>query len=104
MDLEKLRKDVRSYLLAVDAEKLRDSLRAYLRELSNSEGQKQLAKRMGISDSWLNKYLCGQFPHLRAHRLRHLAEFVDRELARTKPTKAKPQTKERQQTCATTIP
>ena len=105
MDLEKLRNDVRSYLRAVDPEQLRDSLRAYLRVLSDREGQKQLAKRIGISDSWLNKYLCGQFPNLRSRRLRRLAEFVDRELSRNTPTKAESTHKtEQHQTCATTIP
>lgn len=98
--MENLRKDVRAYLQAVDIEKLRDGLRAFLRELSDREGQKRLAKRIGISHSWLNKFLCGQFPNLRAHRLRRLAQFVDRELEKNnRPKKADTSKVEREQLC-----
>jgi transcriptional regulator with XRE-family HTH domain len=63
----------------MDLEQLRDNVRAYLRERSREDmSQPELARKIGgVSASWLNKFLNGQFPDLSVRRLNRLAKWVE---------------------------
>jgi transcriptional regulator with XRE-family HTH domain len=59
-------------------EALRDDVRAYLR---GKRFQAEIAQQMGVSYSWLNKFINGQFPNLSAGRLEKLAKWVSADRA-----------------------
>lgn len=62
-------------LMPIDLEQLRDETRAYL--ASHPLTQTELADQIGISHSWLNKFLNGQYPNLGVPRLNMLVKWVD---------------------------
>jgi hypothetical protein len=59
----------------VDLEQLRDEVRAYL--ANHPDSQTDLADQIGISHSWLNKFINGQYPNLGVPRLNLLVKWVD---------------------------
>lgn len=65
----------------MDVNELRDDCRAYLKA---KRFQRKVAQKLGVSYSWLNKFINGQFDDLRAKRLNAIAEWVaqDRAAAR----------------------
>lgn len=60
-------------------EELREQIRAYLRNRNHEMNQDELAKAIGVSVSWLNKFLNGQFDDLRVGRLQRLADWVEQD-------------------------
>lgn len=63
--------------METDLESLRDEIRAYL--AGHPERQTNLAKLTGISHSWLNKFINGQFQNLSVPRLNDLAKWVEKD-------------------------
>lgn len=60
-------------------EDLREDCRAYLR---TKRFQAKIAKEIGVSYSWLNKFVNGQFPNLAAGRLEKVAQWVKADRAK----------------------
>jgi transcriptional regulator with XRE-family HTH domain len=58
----------------------RDEIREYLANHPKTQGE--LAKELGVSASWLNKFCRGQFPNIGAERLHQLHEWVKRDRKR----------------------
>jgi len=65
----------------MDILKVREEVRAYL--ASHLEPQDELAKELGVSPSWLNKFLCGHVKNLGVERLHRLHEWVKRDRKRS---------------------
>jgi hypothetical protein len=63
----------------MDLEKLRDEVRAYL--ASHPSPQHELASEIGVSHSWLNKFLCGKFENFGLKRLQQINAWVERDRA-----------------------
>jgi predicted XRE-type DNA-binding protein len=63
----------------MDVEKLRDEVRAYL--ASHKTPQHVLAAKLGVSYSWLNKFVCGKFENFGLQRLHSLSAWVERDRA-----------------------
>jgi transcriptional regulator with XRE-family HTH domain len=59
---------------------IRDEVREYL--ASHTKTQDELAKELGVSASWLNKFLNGHAPNLGAERLHEMYEWVKRDRKR----------------------
>jgi transcriptional regulator with XRE-family HTH domain len=65
----------------MDILQIRDEVRAYL--ASHPKTQPEIAKELGVSSSWLNKFLNGHAPNLGAERLHELHEWVKRDRKRS---------------------
>ncbi len=61
----------------MDLEKLRDEVRVYL--ASHPTPQHVLAGKLGVSHSWLNKFVCGKFENFGLQRLQSLSDWVERD-------------------------
>jgi hypothetical protein len=65
--------------MTANIEALRDEVREYL--ASHPIPQELLAEQMGISFSWLNKFINGQFPNLGVPRFNTLFQWVEKDRA-----------------------
>jgi predicted XRE-type DNA-binding protein len=63
--------------MRMNLEKVRDEVRLYL--ASHPTPQVQLAEELGVSHSWLNKFVCGKFDNFGFKRLQSLYAWVERD-------------------------
>jgi transcriptional regulator with XRE-family HTH domain len=62
----------------MDLLQVRDEVRAYM-ATHPTKSQEEMAEEVGVSASWLNKFLCGQFNNLGLERLHVMYEWMKRD-------------------------